>query len=51
MSWPEFWWAVFVVTFASFSGLSALIAVKGVGEIRELFGELEAARARREADK
>lgn len=51
MSWPGFWTAVFVVTFASFSALSALIAVKGVGEIRELFDELEAERVRRESEK
>jgi uncharacterized membrane protein len=51
LNWPDFWLAVFVVTFASFSGLSALIAVKGVGEIRELFDELEIARARREKEK
>jgi hypothetical protein len=51
MTWAEFWLAVFVVTFASFSGLSALIAGKGVAEIRELFDELEIARARREKEK
>jgi len=51
MNWPDFWLAVFVVTFAAFSGLSALIAVKGVGEIRELFAGLELVRARREKHK
>jgi uncharacterized membrane protein len=51
MTWAAFWLAVFVVSFASFSGLSALIALKGVGEIRELFHELEIARARREKEK
>ena len=49
MSWSGFWTVVFAVTFASFAALSALIAVKGVGEIRELFDELETARARRES--
>jgi len=51
MTWAGFWLAVFVGTFASFTGLSVLIAVKGVGEIRELLDELEIARARRAREK
>lgn len=48
MSWMALWTLVFFVTLATFAVISALIAVKGVDEIRELFAELEATRTRRE---
>jgi hypothetical protein len=48
MSWLAFWTLVFFVTFAAFAIISALIAIKGTGEIRELFAGLESQRERRE---
>ena len=41
MSWPLFWLIAFVVAFGSFVVISLAIAVRGVGEIRELFAALE----------
>lgn len=41
MSWPLFWLIAFVVAFGSFAVISLAIAVRGVGEIRELFRALE----------
>jgi hypothetical protein len=41
MSWQAFWLASFVVAFAAFGGISLLIAVRGVAEIRELFTALD----------
>jgi hypothetical protein len=41
MSWPLFWLAAFVVAFGSFVLISFAIAVRGVGEIRELLRALE----------
>ena len=41
MSWPLFWLITFVVAFGSFVVISLAIAVRGVGEIRELFRALE----------
>jgi hypothetical protein len=56
MSLDAFWAIVFFAAFAAFAIISALIAVKGVGEIRVLFDHLErgassraAAEARRAA--
>ena len=48
MSWLALWTLVFFVTLATFAVISALIAIKGVDEIRELFAELEAQRRRRD---
>jgi hypothetical protein len=48
MSWLALWTLVFFVTLAAFAVISALIAIKGVDEIRELFSELEAQRKRRD---
>ena len=48
MSWLAFWTLVFFVTFAAFAIISALIAIKGIDEIRALFAELAASRERRE---
>jgi hypothetical protein len=47
MSWPSFWLFAFVVAFLSFVLISLVIAVRGVGEIRELFRALEEERGRR----
>jgi hypothetical protein len=44
VSWNSFWFVVFFGALAVFAILSALIAVKGVGEIRELFAHLLAGR-------
>ena len=44
MSAHAFWAFVFFFAFAAFTVVSALIAVKGVGEIRALFRHLEAGR-------
>ena len=41
MSAHTFWAVVFFGAFAAFTIISALIAVKGVAEIRELFDHLE----------
>lgn len=47
MSWSGFWLLIFVAAFAAFALISLLIAVRGVGEIRELFRALEEERRRR----
>ena len=47
MSWSGFWLLTFVAAFAAFALISLLIAVRGVGEIRELFRALEEERRRR----
>ena len=47
MSWPSFWLLTFVGAFAAFGLISLVIAVRGVGEIRELFAALEEERRRR----
>jgi len=47
VSWAAFWLLSFVVAFLAFSLVSLLIAVRGVAEIRELFGALEEERRRR----
>jgi hypothetical protein len=44
VSWNSLWFVVFFGALAGFAILSALIAVKGVGEIRELFAHLLAGR-------
>ncbi len=44
MTWNALWAAVFFGSLAAFAVISALIAVKGVGEIRELFVHLTAER-------
>jgi len=41
MSWLSFWLIAFVVAFGSFVVISLAIAVRGVGEIRDLFRALE----------
>jgi hypothetical protein len=41
MSWSLFWLIAFVVAFGSFIVISVTIAVRGVGEIRDLFRALE----------
>jgi hypothetical protein len=41
MSWHSFWLIAFVFAFGSFVVISLAIAVRGVGEIRELFRALE----------
>jgi hypothetical protein len=41
MTWSAFWLGTFVVAFLAFSLISLLIAVRGVGEVRELFAALE----------
>ena len=41
MTWPVVWGIVFLFAFSAFCVISALIAVKGIGEIRELFAALE----------
>ena len=40
MSLDAFWEIVFVAAFAAFAIISALIAVRGIGEIRVLFDHL-----------
>ena len=47
MSWPLFWLIAFVVAFGSFVVLSLAIAVRGIGEIRDLFRALEEERRSR----
>ncbi|HVO09401.1 MAG TPA: hypothetical protein VMX54_01495 [Vicinamibacteria bacterium] len=44
MSAGGFWAAVFYAALAAFAAISALIAVKGVGEIRDLFDHLRGGR-------
>ncbi len=41
MTWSAFWLGTFVVAFLAFSLISLLIAVRGVGEVLELFAALE----------
>ena len=47
MSWALAWLVTFVVAFAAFVLISLAIALRGVGEIRELFAALEDERRRR----
>ncbi len=47
MSWTLLWLVAFAVAFASFVLISLAIAVRGVGEIRELFAALEEERRRK----
>jgi Na+-transporting methylmalonyl-CoA/oxaloacetate decarboxylase gamma subunit len=47
VSWAFFWLLAFGVAFFSFVLISLAIAVRGVGEIRELFTALEEERRRR----
>jgi len=47
MSWAFLWLAAFIVAFAAFILISLAIAVRGVGEIRELFAALEDERRRK----
>ncbi len=47
MSWALVWLVAFAVAFASFVLISLAIAVRGVGEIRELFAALEEERRRK----
>ena len=47
MSWALLWLGAFVVAFASFVLISLAIAVRSVGEIRELFAALEEERRRK----
>jgi hypothetical protein len=49
MSWALLWLATFVVAFGAFSVISLVIAVRGVGEIRELFSALEEERRRKDS--
>ena len=49
MTWALFWLAAFVVAFGGFTLISMVIAVKGVGEIRELFTALEEERRRKQS--
>jgi hypothetical protein len=41
MSWAGFWLIAFAAAFAAFTLISLAIAVRGWGEIRELFTALE----------
>ena len=41
MRWEHVWLIAFVVAFSSFVLISLAIAVRGVGEIRELFRALD----------
>lgn len=43
MTWLGLWTAVFFGALAAFAIVSALVAVRGWGEVRELFTDLEAA--------
>jgi hypothetical protein len=47
MSWALVWLVAFAVAFASFVLISLAIAVRGIGEIRELFAALEEERGRK----
>jgi hypothetical protein len=49
MTWALLWLAAFVVAFGGFTLISMVIAVKGVGEIRELFTALEEERRRKQS--
>lgn len=46
MTWTIAWTIAFFFAFAAFALISALIAVRGVAEIRELFSALEQERRR-----
>jgi len=48
MSWAFAWLVTFVVALAAFVLISLAIALRGVGEIRELFAALEDERRRRQ---
>jgi hypothetical protein len=47
MSWALLWMVAFAVALASFTLISLVIAVRGIGEIRELFAALEEERRRK----
>jgi len=47
MSWELLWLVVLVASFAAFTLISLLIAVRGAAEVRELFDTLKAASDRR----
>ncbi len=47
MSWGSFWLVVFAASFAAFTLISLLIAVRGAAEVRDLFDTLKAAADRR----
>jgi hypothetical protein len=47
VSWTHVWTIAFFFAFAAFALISALIAVRGVAEIRDLFSGLEQERRRR----
>jgi hypothetical protein len=44
MSWLGLWTAVFFAALGAFAVVSALVAVRGWGEVRALFEELDASR-------
>ena len=48
MTWLALWTIVFFGALGAFVYVSALVAVRGWAEVRELFQELEAAEASRE---
>ena len=50
MSGHAFWAVVFFSAFAAFTVISALIAVKGIAEIRALFHHLEGEQKGADAD-
>jgi hypothetical protein len=39
--WSALWTVVFFAAFAAFTWVSAMIAVRGIGEIRDLVARLE----------
>lgn len=41
MIWSALWTVVFFAAFAAFTWVSAMIAVRGIGEIRDLVARLE----------
>lgn len=45
--WQTFWIVLFFVTFAAFCIVSALIAWKGIDDLRQLFDRLRRAREQR----
>ncbi len=47
MSWDSLWLVVFAASFAAFTLISLLIAVRGAAEVRDLFDTLKAAADRR----
>jgi hypothetical protein len=49
VSWALLWLATFVGAFLAFGLISLVIAVRGVGEIRELFSALEEERRRKDS--